>query len=81
MFLPAESSYGRIPSTSGEKDVDNPYLCGFLYSRPGDPQPTRHSHQAALTRSPNDITLDYYHHPAKRQNCLLRYVQAFDLYS
>ena len=79
MFLPAESTYKGIPSTSGEKDFRNPYLTGFLHSRPDSAfhdDPDR-----MVSRKESDITLDAYHHPAKRRDSRTPYIQAFDVYS
>lgn len=93
MFLPEESTYGGIPSTSGAIDIENPYLCGFLHSRPGPPMPekteSRPSRPVAEETGPYEpkttmewsISLDPYHHPAKRLDQSIRYLQAFDMYS
>ena len=75
IFLPAESSWGvGIPSTNGAKDLANPYLGGFGFSRP------EHD-RGRDTVARKHITLDFYHHPRKRWDPSLRYKQAFDLYS
>ena len=69
---------------SGIKDLANPYLAGFSFSRP---KPRRHgkddrSYRTQEPRQENFAsTLDWYHHPSKRVNPELRYLQAFDLYS
>ena len=97
LFLPQESSNAGTPSSSGFRDMSKPYLCGFGHSRPGrlpsqdaaSPQHPKQSYGQSSTpqRSPSraktywNITLDQYHHPAKRVNSLLNYIQAFDLYS
>ena len=75
IFVPAESSYGGIPSTSGAIDLANPYFGGFGFSRPEAEGPDER------TGAPRQITLDCYHHPRKRSRPSLRYIQAFDLYS
>ena len=80
IFVPAESSYGGIPSTNGAKDLANPYLGGFGFSRPELASPAKHNRRIN-TFAPKKITLDFYHHPSKRCNPSLRYIQAFDLYS
>lgn len=77
IFVPAESSYGGIPSMSGAKDLTNPYLGGFGFSRPETARPRGHY----FTVAHGQITLDCYHHPSKRWDPSLRYIQAFDLYS
>lgn len=79
IFVPAESSYGGIPSMSGAKDLANPYLGGFGFSRPETASPLAYYERGSAARS--HITLDCYHHPSKRWNPSLRYIQAFDLYS
>ena len=61
---------------SGAKDIANPYLGGFGFSRPKATDP-----YTTDTVARSQITLDYYHHPSKRSNPELRYLQAFDLYS
>ncbi|KAI4179408.1 MAG: hypothetical protein LQ346_007204 [Caloplaca aetnensis] len=85
MFLPAESTSGGIPSISGQKDTANPYLCGFLHSRPGGYSGGHHvgrpGDQNNVSRSHEKIRVDFYHHPAQRDNQGLGYLQAFDLYS
>ena len=78
IFVPAESSYGGIPSMSGAKDLTNPYLGGFGFSRPETARPHEH-YGVGMARG--QITLDCYHHPSKRWDASLRYIQAFDLYS
>ena len=86
MLLPAESSYGSKPSTSGRIDTANPFMCGFGHSRP-EHVPAKHDgnkrgdEYAFVTPRVHDITLDMYHHPAKRENTELRYLQSFDVYS
>lgn len=79
IFVPAESIRGGIPSTSGAKDLANPYLGGFGFSRPKGMDANRY--RRLKTSAPDQITLDSYHHPNKRFNPELRYLQAFDLYS
>ena len=77
IFVPAESSYGGIPSTNGVIDLANPYLGGFGFSRPKATDPDR----SRDTDAPKQITLDFYHHLSKRFYPEIRYLQAFDLYS
>ncbi|KAL8795100.1 MAG: hypothetical protein Q9195_002397 [Heterodermia aff. obscurata] len=96
IFLPHESTHGGAPSgDTTTKDITKPYLCGFGHSRPGqlpenEPAPVqRHKQQQSAGNSsfPSrsktywNITLDQYHHPAKRVDSSLSYTQAFDLYS
>ena len=70
---------------SGAKDLANPCLGGFGFSRPkatyGFSRPTAPGVGIVRTVAPKQITLDCYHHPRKRFQPELRYVQAFDLYS
>ena len=80
IFVPAESSYGGIPSMSGAKDLANPYLGGFGFSRPETARPYE-SYYVGEPMPRGQITLDCYHHPRKRWDPSLRYIQAFDLYS
>ena len=78
IFVPAESSYGGIPSMSGAKDLTNPYLGGFGFSRPkAPPEGEKRMKSVAVSY----ITLDPYQHPSKRQKPQQHYIQAFDLYS
>ena len=87
IFVPAESTYGGIPSTSGVKDLANPYLAGFGFSRPKAriPKECGTIHDVGkgqeISNAPGAITLDWYHHPNKRLHPELSYLQAFDLYS
>ena len=80
IFVPAESSYGGIPSMSGAKDLANPYLGGFGFSRPEAASPYGY-YEGEETEATKHIMLDCYHHPSKRWDSSLRYIQAFDLYS
>lgn len=80
IFVPAESTSGGLPSTSGAKDLANPYLGGFGFSRPEVESPDEDDNQSG-TVAPKEITLDCYHHPRKRLDPSIRYKQAFDLYS
>ena len=71
---------------SGAKDLANPYLAGFGFSRPMvwsiEPQePIYDGEEPQRSCAPGAITLDWYHHPSKRLDPKLRYRQAFDLYS
>ena len=71
---------------SGRIDTANPFLCGFGHSRPGHgPEihggKKREDEYYTVTQRAHDITLDIYHHPAKRENKALRYLQSFDVYS
>ena len=71
---------------SGRIDTANPFLCGFGHSRPGHvlgahSGTKREDDIYRLTRRAHDINLDIYHHPAKRENTGLRYLQSFDVYS
>ena len=83
VFVPAKSGIGGIPSTTGLKNLANPYLCGFGHSRPADRRPVYNlatqkgeSHNFAW-----NITIDEYQHPAKQEDASRPYIQAFDLYS
>ena len=87
MFLPAESKYGGVPSTSGLKAMENPFLCGFGQSRPID-KPRDYSRRKTedlsdyrRAFSSATMDLDIYHHPAKRKDYGTPYMQAYDLYS
>ena len=62
----------------GAKDLANPYLGGFGFSRPKAKNPRQYSNK---TIAPAQITLDSYHHPRKRLHPELHYLQAYDLYS
>ena len=64
----------------GAKDLADPYLGGFGFSRPGAASLHR-GNKDRMTEAPKHITLDGYHHPSKRRHPSLRYIQAFDLYS
>lgn len=66
---------------SGAKDLANPYLGGFGFSRPKTRDPYSRQEMIKQTIAPAQITLDRYHHPSKRISPELRYLQAFDLYS
>ena len=87
VFIPAESRYGSVPSTTGVKAVGSPFLCGFGYSRPID-KPRNYSRRKdeepsgyRWTFNATNVNLDIYHHPAKRKDYGTQYIQAFDLYS
>ncbi|KAL8824223.1 MAG: hypothetical protein Q9191_005203 [Dirinaria sp. TL-2023a] len=75
----------RSRSASNAQYMTKPYLCGFGHSRPGQQEPSKQDPHPGISppRSKTywNITLDEYHHPAKRVDSLLEYTQAFDLYS
>ena len=86
IFVPAESTYGGIPSTNGAKDLASPYLAGFGFSRPKakiyNMYGTRLEAEGSRgTSAPGQIMVDSYQHPEKRRYPGMPYSQAFDLYS
>ena len=64
---------------SGAKDLANPYLGGFGFSRPKVKNQGKYTIKETMAYG--HITLDCYHHPNKRLKPEIRYLQAFDLYS
>ncbi len=82
LFFPAKSKttprpVEGIPPLLG---YDEPYFVGFGRARTDLPQGPKNYYDHQSKRI-DDINLDYYQHPVKRQDPQIRYYRSFDIYS